>query len=134
MLSAWEQWTTFEYFRRNAGAPKVLIVGIDDAWCDPNADRDRARHGFPAWMYDDDRWNDYANLFNSGTLELAGASSAITSGSIARAAAMTASRSLRRPRATTIRHARVSASGSGGPRSRCRTCRRQLSRMTRSAH
>jgi hypothetical protein len=23
-------------------------------------------------MYDDDRWNDYANLFNSGTLELAG--------------------------------------------------------------
>jgi len=70
--SAWEQWTTFEYFRRNAGAPKVLIVGIDDAWCDPNADRDRARHGFPAWMYDDDRWNDYANLFNSGTLELAG--------------------------------------------------------------
>src|SRR5436853_4321663 len=69
--SAWEQWTTFEYFRRNAGAPKVLIVGMDDAWCDPHADRDRIRHGFPEWMYDDDRWNDYANLFNSGTLELA---------------------------------------------------------------
>ena len=69
--SAWEQWTTFDYFRRNAGAPKVLIIGIDDAWCDPNADRDRVRHGFPQWMYDDDRWNDYANLFNSGTLELA---------------------------------------------------------------
>ena len=30
------------------------------------------RHGFPEWMYDDDKWNDYANLFNSGTLELAG--------------------------------------------------------------
>lgn len=70
--TAWEQWTTFEYFRRQAGAPKVLIVGIDDAWCDPNAQRDRTRHGFPEWMYDDDRWNDYANLFNSGTLELAG--------------------------------------------------------------
>jgi len=70
--TAWEQWTTFEYFRRNAGAPKAVIVGIDDAWCDPNADRDRVRHGFPEWMYDDDRWNDYANLFNSGTLELAG--------------------------------------------------------------
>ncbi len=69
--SPWEQWTTFEYFRRNAGAPKVLIIGIDDGWCDPNADRDRVRHGFPQWMYDDDRWNDYANLFNSGTLELA---------------------------------------------------------------
>jgi hypothetical protein len=69
--SAWEQWRTFDYFRRNAGAPKVLIIGIDDGWCDPNADRDRVRHGFPEWMYDDDRWNDYANLFNSGTLEIA---------------------------------------------------------------
>jgi len=69
--SAWEQWRTFEYFRRKAGAPKVLIIGIDDAWCDPNADRDRIRHGFPEWMYDDDKWNDYANLFNSGTLEIA---------------------------------------------------------------
>src|SRR2546430_10193562 len=25
--TAWEQWTTFEYFRRNAGAPQALIVG-----------------------------------------------------------------------------------------------------------
>lgn len=70
--TAWEEWTTFEYFRRHAGAPKVLIVGIDDAWCDPNAERDRVRHGFPEWMYDDDIWNDYTHLFNSGTLELAG--------------------------------------------------------------
>ncbi|MGB9368100.1 MAG: hypothetical protein WCE79_19010 [Xanthobacteraceae bacterium] len=69
--SAWEQSRTFEYFRRNAGAPKVLIIGIDDGWCDPNADRDRMRHGFPEWMYDDDKWNDYANLFNIGTLEIA---------------------------------------------------------------
>jgi len=69
--TAWEQWTTFEYFRRNAGAPKALVIGIDDAWCDPNADRDRTRHGFPEWMYDDDRWNDYTNMFNSGTLEIA---------------------------------------------------------------
>ena len=69
--SAWEQWRTFEYFRRHAGEPKALIIGIDDGWCDPNADRDRMRHGFPEWLYDDDRWNDYANMFNSGTLELA---------------------------------------------------------------
>jgi hypothetical protein len=70
--SAWEQWRTFEFFRRNAGEPKVLIIGIDDGWCDPNADRDRMRHGFPEWMYDDSKWNDYANLFNTGALEIAG--------------------------------------------------------------
>jgi len=70
--SAWEEWTTFEYFRSRAGAPKALIVGVDDGWCDPNADRDRVRHGFPEWMYDNDRWNDFTHLFNSGTLELAG--------------------------------------------------------------
>lgn len=69
--TAWEERTAFEYFRRHTAAPKVLIVGLDDAWCDPNADRDRTRHGFPEWMYDDSRWNDYANLFNSGTLEVA---------------------------------------------------------------
>ena len=27
--------------------------------------------GFPEWMYDDDKWNDYAHPFNSGTLEIA---------------------------------------------------------------
>jgi hypothetical protein len=70
--SAWEEWRVFEYFRAHAGEPKVLIVGIDAGWCAPNADSDRSRYGFPEWMYDDDKWNDYANLFNSGTLELAG--------------------------------------------------------------
>jgi hypothetical protein len=70
--TAWEQWTVFEYFRRKAGPPKVLIVGIDAVWCRPDADRMRTVHGFPDWLYDDNRWNDYPNLFNSGTLELAG--------------------------------------------------------------
>jgi hypothetical protein len=71
--TAWEQWTVFEYFRRHAGAPKVLIVGIDAGWCAPDADTRRiTTHGFPEWLYDDNRWNDFPNLFNSGTLELAG--------------------------------------------------------------
>ena len=91
--SAWEQWRTFEYFRRNSGPPKVLIIGIDDGWCDPNADRDRIRHGFPEWMYDDNKWNDYATCSTAARLRLRDASSAITSGFIARAAAMTASTS-----------------------------------------
>ena len=70
--TAWEQWTVFEYFRRKSGPPKVLIVGIDASWCRADADTWRTVHGFPEWLYDDSRLNDYANLFNSGTLELAG--------------------------------------------------------------
>jgi hypothetical protein len=27
--------------------------------------------GFPDWLYDDDRWNDYLHLFNYGALEIA---------------------------------------------------------------
>lgn len=70
--TAWEEWQVFEYFRRHTGTPKVLIIGIDSGWCSANADTQRITiHGFPQWLYDDDRWNDYLNLFNSGALEIA---------------------------------------------------------------
>jgi len=70
--TAWEQWTVFEYFRRKSGPPKVLVVGVDGSWCRPDADVARTAHGFPDWLYDDNPWNDYANLLNRGTLEVAG--------------------------------------------------------------
>jgi len=71
--TAWEQTMVLDYFRRKAGPPKAIIVGLDAAWCDQNADRARVTfRGFPDWLYDDKPWNDYFNLFNSGTLEIAG--------------------------------------------------------------
>ena len=37
-----------------------------------NADRERTTfRGFPDWLYDDNRWNDYLYLLNVGTLEIA---------------------------------------------------------------
>jgi hypothetical protein len=72
-MTAWEQQTVIDYFFRKAGPPKVLIVGLDSVWCDQNADRNRITfRGFPDWLYDDNRWNDYLYLFNAGTLEIAG--------------------------------------------------------------
>lgn len=69
---AWEQKTMLELFLRKVGPPKVLIVGLDAPWCDPQADRHRITfRGFPDWLYDDDPWNDYLHLFNYGTLEIA---------------------------------------------------------------
>ncbi len=71
--TAWEQQSMLDLFIRDAGSPKVLIVGLDNVWCDPQADLDRVTpRGFPDWLYDDNPWNDYLHLFNRGTLEIAG--------------------------------------------------------------
>jgi hypothetical protein len=70
---AWEQKTMLDLFLRTVGPPKLLIIGLDTVWCDQDADRNRITfRGFPAWLYDDDPWNDYLYLFNYGTLEIAG--------------------------------------------------------------
>jgi len=70
---AWEQKTMLDLFVRTVGPPKVLIVGLDGVWCAQNADRDRITfRGFPDWLYDDNPWEKYLYLFNSGTLEIAG--------------------------------------------------------------
>jgi hypothetical protein len=71
--TAWEQQEMINYFLRQVGSPKVLIVGIDVVWCSPDADRARITfRGFPSWLYDDNPWNDYLYVFNSGALEIAG--------------------------------------------------------------
>jgi hypothetical protein len=71
--TAWEQKTIANYFIDHAGRPKVIIVGVDDTWCVSNADTQRiTARGFPYFLYDDDKWNDFFFLFNSRTVEMAG--------------------------------------------------------------
>jgi hypothetical protein len=70
---AGEQMALLDYYLRTVGAPKVLIVNLDFFWCDPDAERKGFFHtDFPYWIYDDNPWNDYAHLFNTNTLEIAG--------------------------------------------------------------
>jgi len=70
--TAWEQQAMLDLFLREVGPPKVLIVGLDAVWCDPNADHDRITfRGFPRWLYDDNPWSRYLHLLNEGTLEVA---------------------------------------------------------------
>lgn len=72
-MTAWEQWAVIDLFLREVGAPKAAIIGIDGVWCDQEADRHRITfRGFPDWLYDDNRWNDYLYQLNSGTVEIAG--------------------------------------------------------------
>jgi hypothetical protein len=76
--TAWEQVRIIDYFRRTVAAPKAMLVGIDHEWCyrDVNARVQRIAAAkestFPAWAYDDSRWNDVLYLLNIPTLQAAG--------------------------------------------------------------
>jgi hypothetical protein len=72
--TAWEQMQMAGLFLRVRGAPKTMIVGLDQAWCDQRADQpDRILtiRSFPDWMFDDNPWNDFLYLLNGKTLETA---------------------------------------------------------------
>jgi hypothetical protein len=75
--TAWEQVRIIDYFRRTVAVPKAMLVGIDHEWCyrDVNADVKRLaaakERNFPAWAYDENRWNDLLYLLNIQTLEAA---------------------------------------------------------------
>jgi hypothetical protein len=70
-MTAWEQVQVIDYFRRTVAAPKALLIGVDDKWCNPNGGDDQRDKEFPLWAYDGNRWNDFLYLLNNPTLEVA---------------------------------------------------------------
>ncbi|KAB0265787.1 hypothetical protein [Microvirga brassicacearum] len=69
----WEQMQLATLFLRRQARPENLIFGLDETWCDPNADRKKLTfRAFPPWLYDEDPVNDYPELLNLTTLEIAG--------------------------------------------------------------
>jgi hypothetical protein len=71
--TAWEQARIFSVFQRAHPRPRAVIIGIDAVWCAVGDDfRKLTPRPFPAWMYDDDPWNDLANLFNLPALQETG--------------------------------------------------------------
>jgi hypothetical protein len=70
----WEQVQMAELFARKTAAPKLLIWGIDTTWCEADAADPGKRltpRPFPPWLYDENGWNDYPELINLTTLEIA---------------------------------------------------------------
>ncbi|TCR66526.1 hypothetical protein [Bosea sp. BK604] len=70
----WEQLQMVELFTRKTVAPKMVLWGIDQTWCDADATTPEKRltpRPFPPWLYDDKRWNDWPELINLTTLEIA---------------------------------------------------------------
>lgn len=71
--TAWEQAQLFHVFQRHHANPRVVIFGIDAVWCEIGDDfRKLTPRPFPDWMYDENRWNDLANLFNLPAIEETG--------------------------------------------------------------
>jgi hypothetical protein len=71
----WEQMRLAALFLRHVPHPKALIFGIDPTWCELDADAPGKRvtaRTFPPWLYDGNRLNDYPELLNLRSLEIAG--------------------------------------------------------------
>jgi hypothetical protein len=76
--TAGEQVRLMDYFRRTVAAPKAVLIGLDHEWCyrDANAyvqETEATREkDFPAWAYDENRWNGLLYLLNTPAVEAAG--------------------------------------------------------------
>ncbi len=69
---AWEQYQLTLLFLRTVPRPKTLLFGLDWVWCAANADVDRITpRGFPAWIYDEERWNDWLYVLNWRSVDTA---------------------------------------------------------------
>lgn len=70
----WEQAQIADLFARRVAAPKLVIWGIDQTWCEADATSEARRltpRPFPPWLYDDSAWNDWPKQLNFTTLEIA---------------------------------------------------------------
>ena len=76
--SAWEQARIIDYLPIAVTAPRAVLIGLDHEWCGrgsssyPMARTAIREAEFPAWAYDDRRWNDFVYLLNIPTIEAAG--------------------------------------------------------------
>jgi hypothetical protein len=69
----WEQIQLADLFLRHVDEPKALIFGLDRTWCDEDAaEKTLTFRPFPPWLYDDSRLNDYPEVLNLTSVEIAG--------------------------------------------------------------
>ncbi len=79
--TAYEQWRLGSVFVRAHPDAKVALIGLDLLWCQTGESVAKyTPRPFPEWMYDDDPWNDYAEIFNLYAVEQAGIAFATLTG------------------------------------------------------
>ncbi len=71
--TAYEQAQILGLFARSHESARAVLIGIDTVWCETGEDFEQfTPRPFPAWMYDDNPWNDLREMFNFFSLEQAG--------------------------------------------------------------
>ncbi len=70
---AYEQYRLMQVFARHHPSAKVVMVGIDSVWCEPGSAYEKYTfRQFPEWMYEENRWRPFLEMFNLYTIEQAG--------------------------------------------------------------
>jgi hypothetical protein len=71
----WEQLQLARLYLREVSSPRLLVMGIDTTWCEPDADapgKMTTFRSFPPWLYDGIAPADLVELANLKSLEIAG--------------------------------------------------------------
>jgi hypothetical protein len=67
---AYEQYRVADLFIREVENPRTMLVALDHVWCREDALLNRTTfRGFPEWMYDGNRWNDFLYMLNATTVQ-----------------------------------------------------------------
>ncbi len=70
--TAWEQSQLLAQFARSHPAPRRVILGLDQVWCETGPLRRLTPRPFPEWMYGDSPWRGYGEILNLYAAEEAG--------------------------------------------------------------
>ena len=71
--TVYEQSRLFGVFARAHAEAKLVMVGLDYRWCVTGPDFERLTfRTFPEWMYQDNPWRGYGEMFNSYAIQSAG--------------------------------------------------------------
>ena len=75
----WEQSSIFDLFQRHHSSIANVVLEIDPIWCKRDREK-RSNRPFPAWMYDENPWNDLLPHLSFRGVEQAGRQAAFLLG------------------------------------------------------
>ena len=70
---AYEQYRLLQVFARHHPDARNVVIGVDATWCETGTEiKKYTFRQFPEWMYGENRWRPFLEMFNLYTIEQAG--------------------------------------------------------------